>query len=230
MPATFRREIGLPYRRAGDTMTNHLDSQQIVVFLAEVSLQTGNLTGSARKQNSSPLLQELSDLLIGITDDTLHILAASKRRNSFYTICPIMDYIPILIESSTKNDSAFANDRLGQRRENTSRRAMCPHILISVSCRINRQRFARLSLMNHRAYFFAQSALGTGIPVSYGIKESLLIGFHCDTANRTCRHTSMTATTFPFVLNVDHRLRSFEIMLTKALPTNIRSSRVQPTK
>ena len=68
--------------------------------------------------------------------------------------------------------------------------------------------FPFLTLVNDGTHVLTQVAIDTGVLVDMRIKETVFILFHCDAALWTTLHTSPTATTIRFILDINHFLKN----------------------
>ncbi len=59
-------------------MTYQINTIEILIYFLKKIFKTRTLTGSTDKQNSKIPIKILSDLLVDISDETLHILTTFK--------------------------------------------------------------------------------------------------------------------------------------------------------
>ena len=140
-------------------MTDEVDTKKMVIVAPQETPQTGNLTGSAGKENPTTGLQKTFNLQKGVPNDALDIFAAAKCRESLARLGTAVTDFPMFVEGGSKHHTASIDHLFGKGGEHTARTAGTTHLSVGVHCGESLQGLMFGIGMQFGAYLFAQTAV-----------------------------------------------------------------------
>ena len=114
-------KITFPDPRTWCSMAGNVNGLQIVVFLAQESLEACNLARCAAEKDLFAFFQEFLGYCIAVAYAALHVFAAAQSAQVIYIVNKYVLNLPVLVERRSKDDAIVVYCCLGELCEDSAR-------------------------------------------------------------------------------------------------------------